>query len=165
MQREFGKGLQSGLEVDVASSVPRGYFQPLFVLSTRGMQVRCEYMLDSFQSSHALSTDKTGERFFHISGWWWGVIIGYIIGTTTMSVGGRYVAMFLMAAGYSGRLRFPTHDLRHDHLNCFQDLLLPRSGSQMLFQGRLQRERLLSPSSTDSATWETCKVTPLLSEH
>ncbi|KAH8087859.1 MFS general substrate transporter [Cristinia sonorae] len=51
---------------------------------------------------NAWHADKTGERFFHITGWWWGVIIGYIIGTTTMSVGGRYVAMFLMAAGYSG---------------------------------------------------------------
>ena len=80
-------------------------------------------MLVFVQSSDALSADKTGERFFHISGWWWGVIIGYIIGTTTMSVGGRYVAMFLMAAGYSGKRHFPTHDSCEDHLNCFQDSL------------------------------------------
>ncbi|THH30870.1 hypothetical protein EUX98_g3336 [Antrodiella citrinella] len=51
---------------------------------------------------NAWHADKTGERFFHIAGWWWAVIVGYIIGITTMSVGGRYFAMFLMAAGYSG---------------------------------------------------------------
>lgn len=47
-------------------------------------------------------SDRTGERFFHITLWWWGVILGYIIGVSTMSVGGRYVAMFLMASGYAG---------------------------------------------------------------
>ena len=50
--------------------------------------------------------DRTGERFFHIAGWWWAVILGYIIGLTTMSTGGRYVAMFLMAAGYTGAICF-----------------------------------------------------------
>ncbi|KAJ3484027.1 hypothetical protein NLI96_g5906 [Meripilus lineatus] len=55
--------------------------------------------------THLLTTlhqDRTGERFFHIALWWWGVILGYIIGVSTMSVGGRYVAMFLMASGYAG---------------------------------------------------------------
>lgn len=56
------------------------------------------------------STDRTGERFFHLNAWWWGVILGYIIGTTTMSVGGRYVAMFLMASGYAGALPSTFHD-------------------------------------------------------
>ena len=46
--------------------------------------------------------DRTGERFFHICVPWWGVIVGYIIGVTTFSIGGRYVAMFLMACGYAG---------------------------------------------------------------
>ena len=46
--------------------------------------------------------DRTGERFFHIAGWWWGVIIAYIIALNTMSIGGRYVALFIMAAGNSG---------------------------------------------------------------
>ncbi|KAH9941929.1 MFS general substrate transporter [Amylocystis lapponica] len=41
--------------------------------------------------------DRTGERFFHQCVPWWGVLIGYIIGVSTMSVGARYVAMFLMA--------------------------------------------------------------------
>lgn len=56
----------------------------------------------SVANGHALFSDKTGERFFHISGWWWGVILGYVISLSTMVVGGRYVSMFLMAAGYSG---------------------------------------------------------------
>ncbi|KDQ55118.1 hypothetical protein JAAARDRAFT_60080 [Jaapia argillacea MUCL 33604] len=51
---------------------------------------------------NAYHADKTGERFFHIAGWWWVVIVGYIIGVSTMAVPGRYVCMFLMASGYAG---------------------------------------------------------------
>ncbi|KAG6919226.1 hypothetical protein DXG01_008021 [Tephrocybe rancida] len=51
---------------------------------------------------NAWHADKTGERFFHIAGWWWGVIIGFIIGLSTMEIAGRYVALFLMACGYAG---------------------------------------------------------------
>ncbi|KAJ6559076.1 MFS general substrate transporter [Mycena vulgaris] len=51
---------------------------------------------------NAWHADKTGERFFHIAGWWWGVILGFIISLCTMSVGGRYVSMFLMSFGYAG---------------------------------------------------------------
>jgi len=51
---------------------------------------------------NAWHADKTGERFGHVSGWWWGVILGFIISLSTMSVGGRYVSMFLMACGYAG---------------------------------------------------------------
>ncbi|KAA1470621.1 MFS general substrate transporter [Dentipellis sp. KUC8613] len=51
---------------------------------------------------NAWVADRTGERFWHITTWWWGVIIANIIGVTTMSVAGRYVAMFLMATGYAG---------------------------------------------------------------
>ncbi|XP_006462957.1 hypothetical protein AGABI2DRAFT_224616 [Agaricus bisporus var. bisporus H97] len=46
--------------------------------------------------------DRTGERFFHIASWWWGVILGFIIALSTMSVAGRYVSLFLMACGYCG---------------------------------------------------------------
>lgn len=46
--------------------------------------------------------DRTGERFFHISTWWLVVILGFIIATSTVSVAGRYVAMFFMASGFSG---------------------------------------------------------------
>ncbi|KAI0821331.1 MFS general substrate transporter [Irpex lacteus] len=52
--------------------------------------------------ANAWNADRTGERYFHIASWWWGVILGYIIGLSTPSVGGRYVGMFLMASGYSG---------------------------------------------------------------
>ncbi|PPQ66338.1 hypothetical protein CVT26_011169 [Gymnopilus dilepis] len=52
---------------------------------------------------NALHADKTGERFFHIAGWWWGVIIGFIISLSTDSVGARYVSLFFMACGYVGR--------------------------------------------------------------
>jgi hypothetical protein len=51
---------------------------------------------------HFFFPDKTGERFYHITVPWWGVILGYIIGVSTDSVGGRYVSMFLMASGYAG---------------------------------------------------------------
>jgi hypothetical protein len=47
----------------------------------------------------------TGERFWHIIMWlWplWVVIVGYIIAHATMSVGGRYVSLFLLASGYVG---------------------------------------------------------------
>lgn len=50
----------------------------------------------------AWHADRTGERYFHIAGWWWGVILGYIIALSTMSTGGRYVSLFLMASGYAG---------------------------------------------------------------
>lgn len=51
---------------------------------------------------NAWHADRTGERFFHIAGWWWGVIVGFIIGLSTMNTAGRYVALFLMACGYVG---------------------------------------------------------------
>ena len=51
-----------------------------------------------------ISVDKTGERFFHICVPVWGVIIGYIIAMSTMSVAGRYVALFLMASGRAGMM-------------------------------------------------------------
>lgn len=49
-----------------------------------------------------LLVDKSGERFFHINAPWFGALVGYIIGISTFSVGGRYFAMFLMATSYSG---------------------------------------------------------------
>ncbi|KAI0321484.1 MFS general substrate transporter [Amylostereum chailletii] len=50
----------------------------------------------------AWHADKSGERYLHITVPWWGVVLAYIIGLSTMSIGGRYVALFLMAVGYSG---------------------------------------------------------------
>lgn len=69
--------------------------------------------------------DRTGERYLHIAVPWWAVILGYIIGVSTMVTGARYVTMvrsllvpqypfsyrytdtsrigkFLMAIGYAG---------------------------------------------------------------
>ncbi|KAH0829189.1 major facilitator superfamily domain-containing protein [Lanmaoa asiatica] len=46
--------------------------------------------------------DRTGERFFHLTSWWWAVIVGYIISLATMSTGGRYFSLFLMTIGYCG---------------------------------------------------------------
>ncbi|CAA7261868.1 unnamed protein product [Cyclocybe aegerita] len=51
---------------------------------------------------NAWHADKAGERFFHIAGWWWGVILGFVIALSTMSTAGRYVSLFLMAFGYVG---------------------------------------------------------------
>jgi hypothetical protein len=34
--------------------------------------------------------------------WFWIVIVGYIIAQSTMSVGGRYVSLFLLASGHVG---------------------------------------------------------------
>ncbi|KAI0057886.1 MFS general substrate transporter [Artomyces pyxidatus] len=50
----------------------------------------------------AWNADRTGERFFHMASWWVVVIIGYVIGVSTMVVAARYVAMFLMTCGYAG---------------------------------------------------------------
>ncbi|KAJ7643659.1 major facilitator superfamily domain-containing protein [Roridomyces roridus] len=50
----------------------------------------------------AWHADKTGERFFHTVLPWWLVVLGFVISLATKSVGGRYVSMFLMAAGYAG---------------------------------------------------------------
>ena len=63
------------------------------------------YLLMLYRNS-CIATDRTGERFFHICVPWWGVILGYIIGVSTFSIAGRYVAMFLMACGYAGMYSF-----------------------------------------------------------
>ncbi|KJA20089.1 hypothetical protein HYPSUDRAFT_204133 [Hypholoma sublateritium FD-334 SS-4] len=51
---------------------------------------------------NAWHADKTGERFFHIAAWWWGVILGFVIALSTMSLAGRYISLFFMACGYVG---------------------------------------------------------------
>ncbi|KAJ7578185.1 hypothetical protein C8J56DRAFT_898342 [Mycena floridula] len=50
----------------------------------------------------AWHADRTRERFFHISGWIWLSIPGFIIALCTMSTPARYVSMILMACGSSG---------------------------------------------------------------
>ncbi|KAI0782638.1 MFS general substrate transporter [Abortiporus biennis] len=51
---------------------------------------------------NAYHADRSGERFLHIAVPWWGAIIGYIIGITTISTAGRYASMFLMTCGCAG---------------------------------------------------------------
>ncbi|KAF8839408.1 MFS general substrate transporter [Paxillus ammoniavirescens] len=51
---------------------------------------------------NAWNADRTGERFFHQTGWWWVVMVGYIISLSTMATPGRYFSMFLMTTGYCG---------------------------------------------------------------
>lgn len=46
--------------------------------------------------------DRTGERFFHVTIFWWMSILGYIIALSTMSVPGRYISLFLLASGHTG---------------------------------------------------------------
>lgn len=62
----------------------------------------CKWYLDMAPVTEAAHSDRTGERFVHHCWPWWGVMIAYIIGASTTSIGARYFAMFLMAAGYSG---------------------------------------------------------------
>ncbi|KAG2153348.1 major facilitator superfamily domain-containing protein [Suillus clintonianus] len=50
----------------------------------------------------AWHADKTGERFFHQTAWWWVVMVGYIISLSTMATAGRYFSLFLMTTGYCG---------------------------------------------------------------
>jgi len=48
---------------------------------------------------NALSSGRTGERFMHIALWPLIGILGYIIGMSTMSLGGRFFSLFLLALG------------------------------------------------------------------
>ncbi|KAF9565579.1 MFS general substrate transporter [Agrocybe pediades] len=51
---------------------------------------------------NARHADKTGERFWHVTFWWWMNILGYVIAQSTMSIGGRYVSLFFLAVGNVG---------------------------------------------------------------
>jgi hypothetical protein len=77
-----------------------GFLQRLFAVPMHGMRVHnLNFFIDK-NSNHCV--DRTGERFFHIASWWWGVAIGFIISLSTMNIAARYVSMFLMASGYTG---------------------------------------------------------------
>lgn len=83
-------------------------------------------------------SDKTGERFLHLTAPWWVAILGYIIAVSTFSTGGRYFSMFLMASGYAGNdtsVELYTEEAQHSlH---FQDPHLHLSGSLMQYLDRL----------------------------
>lgn len=66
-----------------------------------GMLVQSNPMCRYLESTKVIA-DRTGDRFYHMVLWWGCSIIGYIVGLTTSSVGGRYVALFLMTSGYTG---------------------------------------------------------------
>ncbi|KAJ7069337.1 MFS general substrate transporter [Mycena amicta] len=50
---------------------------------------------------NAWHADKTGERYFHLAGWWGVVVTGFIISLATFNTGARYFSMCLMAGGYA----------------------------------------------------------------
>ncbi|KAF7327269.1 Tartrate transporter [Mycena kentingensis (nom. inval.)] len=50
-----------------------------------------------FCIANAYHADKTGERYFHMSTWWWLHILGLIIASATMNIGARYFSLFLLA--------------------------------------------------------------------
>ena len=84
---------------------------------------------------NAYHADRTGERYLHIAVPWWGVIVGYIIGLSTMVTGGRYVAMFLMASGYVSAISAYRIGIL-SYVLVTLGLLLPLYGSATLFRAR-----------------------------
>ncbi|KIM50312.1 hypothetical protein SCLCIDRAFT_1225422 [Scleroderma citrinum Foug A] len=48
--------------------------------------------------------DRTGERFFHLTVWWWMTALGFVISLTTMLTAARYLSLFLMTVGHSGSM-------------------------------------------------------------
>ena len=79
----------------------RGSLLQFYVLSMLAMPVSQQWCF-IFLSDLFIRSDVTGERFWHITVWFWVVIVGYIIAQATMTVGGRYVSLFLLATGYVG---------------------------------------------------------------
>lgn len=55
---------------------------------------------------NAVHADRTGERFWHITGPIYVGIIGFIISMSTENTAGRYVALFLQASSYAGFIVF-----------------------------------------------------------
>lgn len=53
-------------------------------------------------------SDRTGERFFHIVVPLFFGIVGFVIAISTMKLGARYFALFLMAQSYAGFICFLT---------------------------------------------------------
>lgn len=51
---------------------------------------------------NAWHSDRTGEKFWHITGPIAGGLVGFIISMSTLNTAGRYVALFLQASSYAG---------------------------------------------------------------
>lgn len=92
---------------------------------------------NQFQYSNGI-LDRTGERFYHIVGWWWCAILGFIIAMSTFSIAGRYVSLFLMACEYSGK--FLTFVKRGEYFSFWyvKRLQWLWSGYPILFRGLLR---------------------------
>ncbi|RPD58874.1 MFS general substrate transporter [Lentinus tigrinus ALCF2SS1-7] len=54
-----------------------------------------------FSCLNAWHADRTGERYLHVTVPYWMLCLGYVIAVSTMSVPGRYISTFIMAAGSS----------------------------------------------------------------
>ncbi|KAI1486405.1 major facilitator superfamily domain-containing protein [Biscogniauxia mediterranea] len=55
---------------------------------------------------NAWHADRTGEKFWHITGPILGGLVGFIISMSTLNVAARYVALFLQASSYAGFIVF-----------------------------------------------------------
>ncbi|KAI1336574.1 MFS general substrate transporter [Xylariaceae sp. FL0016] len=55
---------------------------------------------------NAWHADRTGEKFWHITGPIIGGLVGFIISMSTLNVAARYVALFLQASAYAGFIVF-----------------------------------------------------------
>lgn len=70
---------------------------------------------------NAWHSDRTGEKFWHITGPIAGGLVGFIISMSTLNTAGRYVALFLQASSYAG---FVSHLCLSLH-RVFNNPLLP----------------------------------------
>ncbi|KAI1499245.1 major facilitator superfamily domain-containing protein [Biscogniauxia marginata] len=55
---------------------------------------------------NAWHADRTGEKFWHITGPIIGGLVGFIISMSTLNIAARYVALFLQASSYAGFIVF-----------------------------------------------------------
>ncbi|KAJ4422032.1 hypothetical protein N0V82_003328 [Gnomoniopsis sp. IMI 355080] len=75
-----------------------GYgYVPTLLLSSPPWVFACLVSL-----TNAWHSDRTGEKFWHITGPVIGGLIGFIISMSTLNTAGRYVALFLQASSYAG---------------------------------------------------------------
>lgn len=51
---------------------------------------------------NAWHSDRTGEKFWHITGPILVGVVGFVISMSTLNHGARYVALFLQASSYAG---------------------------------------------------------------
>ncbi|KAJ9133392.1 Tartrate transporter [Pleurostoma richardsiae] len=59
-----------------------------------------------FSLANAFHADRTGEKFWHITGPICMGVVGFVISMSTLNVAARYVALFLQAGSYAGFIVF-----------------------------------------------------------